>query len=130
MELPIEHALSVVNVAAVIRSRQVNVDVAGELPVFVADHRWARAQVDVRDFAERNLCAGWRHDQYATKRIQVISIVCEITNVDRVALASFDGGRDILAAHAGADRPLNVSHCQPVPRGDSAVHIYVDIEPL
>ena len=130
MELPIEHALRVVNVAAVVRGREVNIDVAGELPVFVADHRGARAQVDMRDFAERNLRAGWRHDQYATKRVQVVAIVREIADVDRVALATFDGGRDILAAHAGANRALNVSDCQPVPRGDSAVDIDVDVEPL
>ena len=57
MELSIEHALRVVDVTAVVRGRQVNVDVAGELTVFVADHRRSRAQSDTRDFAERNLRA-------------------------------------------------------------------------
>ena len=44
----------------------------------------------MRDLAERNLRTSWRHDQYPTKRIQVISIVRQIANVDRVTLASFD----------------------------------------
>jgi hypothetical protein len=35
MQLPNKHALRVVNIAAVIRSREVNIYVAGQQPVFV-----------------------------------------------------------------------------------------------
>src|SRR5258708_474579 len=130
MELRIEHVLRVINVAAVVGGREVNIDVAGDLPVLVADHRRTLAQVDARDFAERNLRASRRHQQDSTKRVQVAAIVREIADVDRIALAAFDGGRDIFAAHARADRALNVADSQAVPRGDCAVHVHVDVEPL
>src|SRR5208282_3015989 len=67
---------------------------------------------------------------YSTKRVQIVAIVREVANVDRVALTSFDRGRDILAAHPGADRPLNVSDRQAIPRCDGAVDVNVDVEPL
>ena len=55
---------------------------------------------DTRDFAKWNLCSGRSHDQYPTKRVKIVPVVCEIADVDRVALASFDGSCDILTAHA------------------------------
>src|SRR5258708_14761653 len=130
MQLPIEHTLRVVNVAAIVRSREVNVDVAGKLTVFVTYHRWTRAQGDTRDFAERNLRAGRRHDQYSTERIQIVPIIRKITDVDRVALAPFDCRRDILPAHSRADCALNVSDRQAVSPGDGAVAINLVVEPL
>src|SRR5258707_8122854 len=121
MELRMEHVMRVINVAAVVGGREVNIDVAGNLPVFVADHRRTLAQLDARDFAERNLRASRRHEQDSPKRVQVAAIIREMPDVDRIALAPFDGGRDIFAAHAGADRALNVSDRQPIPRGYSSV---------
>ena len=40
------------------------------------------------------------------------------------------GSRDILAAHAGADRTLNVADRQAVPCGSGAFYINADVEPL
>src|SRR4029077_7906976 len=109
--------LRFVNVAAVVRSREIDIDVAGQLSVFVADHGWPVTQRDTRDLAERNLHSGRRPDQYSTQRVQIVPIIRQVTNIDRIALAPFDGCRDILAAHAGADRALNGTDGQAVPRG-------------
>lgn len=82
------------------------------------------------DFAERYLGSGRRHHQYATKRVQIIPIICEIANVYGVTLAAFDGGSDILAAHTRTYGTLNVSDGQAISRGNSAVDIDVYVESL
>src|SRR5882757_7084745 len=89
-ELAIKHTLRFVNVAAVVQSREVNIDVASHLSVFVADHRWPVTQRETCDLAERNLRSGRRHDQYSTQRVQIVPIIRQVTNIDRVALAPFD----------------------------------------
>jgi hypothetical protein len=53
------------------------------------------------------LRSGWRHNQYSTKRIQIFSVIRETTNIDRVALATFNAGRDILPTRPGAYRAPN-----------------------
>src|SRR5258708_8731681 len=68
-ELPIKHTLRVVDVAAVVRSREVNINVAGKLSVFVAYHGWPGTQRDACYLAERNLRSGRRRDQYSTQRV-------------------------------------------------------------
>jgi hypothetical protein len=100
MQLPIEHALRTIHVAAVIGGRKININVAGQQPVLVSYHRWSGTRGDTRNFAQWNLRSRGRHDQYSTERVQIVPIICQIANVDGVALATLDGGRDILAAHA------------------------------
>src|SRR5690349_4937149 len=81
-------------------------------------------------FAERNLRTGRSHKQYAAQRIQVVAVIGEIANVDRVALSTFDSSSNVFTAHTGANRALNVAYSKAVPRGNCAVDRDIDIEAL
>ena len=44
-----------------------------ELPIFVLDHGGAGAEVDVRQFGERDLGARWRGDEHALERLRIVA---------------------------------------------------------
>src|SRR5512144_3065549 len=87
------------DVAADVAAVHVNEHVAGEQPVFVAYHRRSGSDPDRRDAAERNLplALGGGHE-HATERVEVGAEIAHVADVHRIALAPFDGRRDVLAA--------------------------------
>ena len=96
--------LGVLDVAAHVAAGQVHVHVAGEHPVFVAEHGRAGDELDVGQFGQRDLRAGHRGHQHAAELGQVFAEVAGVADVDRVALAALDRRGDDFAAH-GRLRP-------------------------
>ncbi len=96
--------MSPVDVRSVIVSREINVNVAGELRVLITNHRRTRTQLDLGDLAKRNLSSTWRHQEDIPERVEIITVVLQITDVDRIALAPLNRGGDVFAAYAGRDR--------------------------
>ncbi len=142
LHLPLHPPLGLGDVAADVAAGDVDVDVAGEEAVLVAQHRRPLQQPDVGELGERNLrprasgartcgrCCGRRRHcrarqsarrrdrrhrhQHPPEAIGVVAQLARVAHVDRVARAPLDGGGDVLAADGGGDHRLQVVDGEPV----------------
>ena len=121
-------ALGVVDEAAEIAASgvDVDVDVAGELAVLVANHRWAFDDPQCGELPERNLRAIRRGYEYTPELVDLIAQLTRIANVDRISLAAFDRGGDVLAADRGHDRLLHVIDGEAIAGDRRAVNVEID----
>ena len=106
-------ALGVIDKAAEVPASgvDVDVDVAGELAVLVANHRRAFDDPQCGELSKRNLRAIRRGYEYTPELVDLIAQLTRIANVDRISLAAFDRGGDVLAADRRHDRLLHVIDC-------------------
>ena len=84
--------------------------------VFVANHGGAIHHRNVGQLLQWNLTPHRRHDQHAFQLIEVLAQIARVTQVDRVPLATFDGGGNRLAANSRHDDVLDVVDGETVPR--------------
>ena len=68
----------------------VDVDIAGELAVLVANHRRTFGQSDRGQLPERNLRAAHGRNEHARQLVHFVAQFARIPHVDRIALAAFD----------------------------------------
>src|SRR5713101_8461948 len=116
--------------AAVVFRVQIDVNVAGQRAVFIADHRRAARKRDFRDFGDGNLCARGRANQNAPQFLNVVPEVAAIPDIHWIPLAALDVLRDHFAADSRSDRLLHVSNSQTVAGRFRTVHFDVEIKTL
>src|SRR5712692_951061 len=130
MQLLIQYMLSACNVTPVVVGRQVDIHITGQPCVFVPDHGRSRTQIHFGSLAQRYLGTARSHDQDCPERVEIVAIVLEIADVDRVPLPPLDRSGDVFAPDAGRDRKLDIIDGQAVARRGVAVDDDVYIEPL
>ena len=81
-----------------LRGVEVDVDVAGQEPVLVADHGRALGELHLRDLLHRDLAAARQRQEHAPQRRQIVAVVAGVADVDAVALAPLDGRALLVAA--------------------------------
>src|SRR5205807_5555265 len=109
---------------------QIDVNVAGQLPVFVADHGWSTRERNFSYLLDWDLCTRWCSNQHAAQFIYVVAKIALVTNAHGITFAAFDVFGDIHAADAGGDGLLDISNGQAVFRRLGTVHINIYIKAL
>src|SRR5215469_12842463 len=109
---------------------EIDIDVAGEGRVLVADHGRPSRERDSGHLFDRNLGPGWCANQNSAQLIDIVPEVSVVADIDRIPLAPFDIFRDHSAADTGTDRLLDIGNGQAVTGGLLAVHFDVDVKPL
>ncbi len=71
--------------------------------------------------------AGWRYDGQLSDVGHRIAHLTRVTQVDRIALQSFDRLGDVHAADRGSDHLLHISNVEPKACSGFAVDIDIDI---
>src|SRR6266436_2092923 len=116
--------------AAVVFGVQIDVHVAGQGTVFIADHGRSSRERDFCDIGDWNLRAGWRADQDAPQLLDVVSEVAAVPDIHWIALAALDVFRDHFAADSRSDRLLHIGNCQTVASRFRPVDFDVEIKTL
>ena len=104
----------------------VDVDVAGEPAVLVADHRGPFEEPDVGELRERDLRPRHRRNERAGELVGVVAELPRVADVDRVALAPLDRRRDVLAADRRHDDFLDFPDRQAVAGDLPPLQVEVD----
>ena len=130
MELLPQQIVGPVDVTPVVFRVQVNVNVAGELPVFVSDHGRSAREKDFGYFRNGNLSARGCPDQNTLQVLNVVPKVSVVTDVDRVALSAFDVFGDHCAADPGGDGLLNVRNRKSIASRFSPIHFDIQVKAL
>src|SRR2546428_12778863 len=81
----------------------------------------------MRELSKRNLTPSRRRDKNAVKLGKIFPQSTRVTHVDRVSLAPFYGGGDVLAADCCLDNVVYVSHAQTVASRFSTVDFKVHV---
>src|SRR2546423_8578446 len=100
--------------SAVVLRVQVDVNVASELTVFVADHRRATGERNLRHLLNRYLRPGWSGNEHSIQLSGIIAEIAQVTNVNGITLATLDVLRHVHAADARGNCLLHVGDGQPV----------------
>src|SRR5229473_4477090 len=116
--------------AAVVFRVQIDVDVAGQRAVFIADHRRTARKRDFRDIRNGNLRARGCANQNAPQFLDVVPEVAAIPDIHGVPLAALDVFSDHFAADSRSDRLLHISNRQTVASRFRTVYFDVEIEAL
>src|SRR5206468_11280593 len=112
------------------RVRQVDIDIASQRAIFVADHRWTVRERNARHLSERNLCPRWRANQHTAHLVYVVAKVPLIPNIDGISLPPFDVFCNVLSANAGLNRSLHVLNGEAVTSSFCSIDLNVDIKAL
>src|SRR5439155_23602738 len=103
----------------------IEIDVSGQLGALFANHRGSRRQRNGRELGEWDLGAQRRFHQDAIQIRKVLSEAALVPDIDRIALASLDGPRDILSPDRRLDDVLDVADRQPMTSNGLAVGLNV-----
>src|SRR5258708_8429747 len=109
---------------------QINVDIPGELAVFVADHGWAVGKINPRDLLDWDLCAGRGCNQHATQLLDIIAEIAFIAHVHGISFTAFNVFTDIRSSDSRRDRLLDVSDGKAVFRALCAVYFNIHVKAL
>ena len=102
-------------VTAQIAPVDVDIHVAREHSVLIANHGRARHFADVCHLRQRYLSSAiGRGNQHAFQRIHIRAEIALITDIDRIPLAPVDHGCDIVAAERIFDSRLSLLHGEAV----------------
>ena len=116
--------------AAVVFRVQIDVHVAGQRAVFIADHRGSSRERDFRDIGNRNLGTRGRANQDAPQFLDVVPEVAVVPDIHWIPLATLDVLGDHFAADSRTDRLLHISDSQTIASRLCAVHFDVEIKTL
>src|SRR5215831_8275337 len=116
--------------APIVFGVEIDIDITGELAVFIADHGWSTGERNPRNLLDRDLSARRCRQEYSFQRFHVIAEVTLVANIHRVALAAFNIFRHIHAANPRSNRFLNVSHRESVSGSFRAVDFHVEVKAL
>ena len=111
-----DRGLRPIDVPANIARGRIDVHVASQLSILVAHHRRSGSQRDLRQLPERNLGTQGCLDQHPLQIRETIAETLRVADIDRVALATFDGARDVLPADGRLDHVVHVGDHESVPR--------------
>src|SRR5260370_9451802 len=114
--------------AAVVFRVQIDVHVAGQRPVFIADHGGSPGERDFRDIGNWNLCARGRANQDAPQFLDVVPEVPAVPDIHWIPLAALDILGDHFAADSRSYRLLHISNSQTVASRLCTVHFDVEIK--
>ncbi len=126
LDLLTHNLACLIDVAPDVPSGDIDVDVAREEPVLVAEHGRPLHDLDVGELGQRYLCPGRSRDEHAAQPIDIVAQLAGITHVDRIALAPFDGRCDVLASNRAHDHRLDLGYGQAVSRDLIAPRLEVD----
>src|SRR5579863_2513738 len=129
-ELLPEHAVRLGDESAVVGRVEIDVDVASQRRVLIADHGGAARKRNLGDFANGDLRAVRRSNQEAAQRLDVVAKIPAVSDVDGITLAALDVFGDGLAADARRDHLLDISDGQTVPRSFGSVDLDVYVKAL
>src|SRR5713101_5689760 len=87
-----------VDEAAVVLRVQVNVNVAGERPILIANHGWPTGERNLGHLCDRNLRASRSSNQDPSQLLDVIAKIAVVADIDWISLAAFDVFGDHFAA--------------------------------
>src|SRR5712671_4423693 len=130
LQLLAKHLARLVYETTVIGSVQVNVDVAGQLAIFVADHGRTAREGHFGHFGNGNLGAGRRRNQNSVELFDIVAEVALVAYIDRIASASFNIFGNIHASNTRLDRLLNVRDGQAVLGRLRTIDFNIDVEAL
>src|SRR5690606_27261353 len=117
------------DVGAEITAFDVDVSPAIEASVFALQHGWAIDHCYLSHGPQGDVGAGWRHDGQLPDVGHRIAHLAWVTQVDRIALQSFDRLGDVHAADRGSDHLLHINNVEPKACSGFAVDIDIDISP-
>ena len=120
-----QRRLRLLDVPAEVAGVGIDVHVARELPVLIADHRRAFTQRDARQLPEGHVRPARGLDEDALERRQVVAEGAIVAHAHGIALAALDRARHGHAAHRGLDDVLHVGHRQAVARNRVATDVDV-----
>src|SRR6185312_3652259 len=126
----LQQIVGLVNEPAVILRLQIEIHVAGERSIFVANHRWPAREEYSRDIVEGDLRTGRSSDENAADRIGVVAKIALVTDVDWEALPAFYVLGNIRAAYRRSNDALHVANGQSVARRLRTVHFDVQVKTL
>src|SRR5258706_15843823 len=115
---------------AIVLRIEVDIDVAGQGSLFVADHGRASRKRDFGDLLDGNLRAGRSGDEHAAELLDVVAKIAVVPDVDRIAFAALDVFRDHFTADPRTDRLLDISNGQAVAGSFEPVDFEVDVKAL
>ena len=121
-QLRLDRRARVFDITAEVAPAHVDVNVARQKPVFVADHARAGGKADVRHLPERDLRARRSGNEHAAERIEVAAKATLVAHVHGIALAPLDGARDVLTTDRRLNHFFHIAHGQAVARCLFAVH--------
>ena len=130
VEFLLEQISRVCDEAAVVFRVQIDVHVAGQRPVFIADHGGSPGERDFRDIGNWNLCARGRANQDAPQFLDVVPEVTAVPDIHWIPLAALDILGDHFAADSRSYRLLHISNSQTVASRFCTVHFDVEIKTL
>src|SRR5438309_2466648 len=104
------------NEAAVVLRIQVDVYVAGEGSILIADHGRPSGERNLGYFIDGNLRAGRCSDENSSKFLDVVSKVAVVTDIDRISFAALDVFGHHFAADSESDGLLHIRNCKPITR--------------
>src|SRR5580704_17665847 len=130
VEFFLEQIARIPDEAAVVFRIQIDVNVAGQRAVFIADHRGSPRERDFRDIGTWNLRSGGSANQDAPQFLDVVPEVAVITDIHGIPLAALDVLGDHFASDSRSDSLLNVSDSQTATSCLRAVHFDVEIKTL
>ncbi len=115
---------------AVVFRIQIDVNVAGQCAILIADHGRSPRERDFRDIGNWNLCARGCANQDAPQFLDVVPEIAAIADIHGIPLAAFDVLGDHFATDSRRDRLLHVSNGQTVASRLCAIHFDVEIKAL
>ena len=118
--------LEVVYEAAHVPAGHVHIDVSRQHPVLVPNHGRPTQQLKRRKLRQRHLRAGRRIDQDPCQLLRIVPQLTQIAHIDRIALASLNGGGDILATDRGFDDPPDVHDLETIAGDFIAVDLKIE----
>src|SRR6266853_2895027 len=130
VEFLLEQISRVCDEAAVVFRVQIDVHIAGQRPVFIADHGGSPGERDFRDIGNWNLCARGRANQDAPQFFDVVPEVAVITDIHWIPLAALDILGDHFAADSRSYRLLYVRDSQTIASRFCTGHFDVEIKTL
>src|SRR5215472_973617 len=130
LQLVMEQFIRLVNETAIILGVEINVDVPGELALFVPDHSRSTRERNLRYLLDRYLRARGCSQENSLQRFHIIAEITLIANVHGIALPPLDVFCHIHTADAGGNGFLNVSHGEAITSSFRTIYFHIEVEPL
>src|SRR5579859_6918987 len=130
LQLLAKHLAGLVYEAAVVGGVEINVDIARELPIFIADHRRTTRERNLGYFGDRYLRPRWCRNQHATQISDVVAEIALVTDIDRIATTAFDIFGNVHAPNPRLHSLLHVGNGQAVFRRFRSIDLHIDVKAL
>src|SRR2546427_2713012 len=108
LQLLPKQVASLIYESTIVGRVEIDIDIARELPILIADHRRPPRKRNLSHFSNRYLCTGGCCDQHAAQVFDILPEIALIADVNWITLASFDVLGDIHPSYAGFDRLLHI----------------------